>query len=95
MYDRGTPTCIPCSNAREAKPKLPTSKDEIRRILHEDLVKASERSHENSEAFNVIMGDTPSGMPHQDGTQRIHNASRALSIAREETMKAQGSTLTR
>ena len=87
MYDRGTPICISCSNAREAKTKRPST-DEIRRMLHEDLVKTSERSQEISEAFNLIMSDTPSGMPHPDGKQRIHNASRALSIAREETMKA-------
>ena len=38
--------------------------------------------------FIAVMGDVPSGLPHPDGTQRIHNASRELSAARKEVMKA-------
>ena len=41
-----------------------------------------------SEAFIAVMGDVPSGLPHSEGTQRIHNASRELSEARKDVMKA-------
>ena len=34
------------------------------------------------------MGQIPSGFPHPDGSQRIHNASRDLSTARKDLMRA-------
>jgi hypothetical protein len=50
-------------------------------------IEATARFHA-SEAFNAIMSDVPSALPHPDGTQRIHNVSRKLSAARKEMMKA-------
>jgi hypothetical protein len=41
-----------------------------------------------SRAFNGVMDQFPSGLPHPDGAQRIHNASFELSAARQELMKA-------
>jgi len=41
-----------------------------------------------NETFSAVMSQVPSGVPHPDGTQRIHNASRELDAAREEMMKA-------
>ena len=37
-----------------------------------------------SEAFEEVLGDIPSWLPHPDGAQRIRNASSALSAAREK-----------
>ncbi len=34
------------------------------------------------------MSSVPSGLPHPDGAQRIHNVSRELTIARQEMMLA-------
>jgi len=39
-------------------------------------------------AFFEVMGQVPTGFPHPDGSQRIHNASLELSTARKELMKA-------
>jgi hypothetical protein len=53
-------------------------------------IEATARSHAASEAFNAVMADVPSALPHPDGTQRSHNISRELSAARKEMMKAHG-----
>jgi len=37
-----------------------------------------------SQIFNEVVRDIPSGLPHPDGTQRIHNAARELADAREK-----------
>ena len=43
---------------------------------------------EAAEVFNQTMRNIPSGLPAPDGTQRIHNASRDYSNAREKHMNA-------
>jgi len=37
-----------------------------------------------SQIFNDVVRDIPSGLPHPDGTQRIHNVGRELADARQE-----------
>ena len=44
--------------------------------------------NEATREFDEVMGQFPSGLPYPDGTQRIHNASNKLTIARRELMKA-------
>ncbi|MEO8050077.1 MAG: hypothetical protein ABI833_06635 [Acidobacteriota bacterium] len=39
--------------------------------------------------FDTVMKDIPSGLPDPDGTQRIHNASHRMKIAREAMTNAQ------
>jgi hypothetical protein len=41
-----------------------------------------------AEVFNETMRQIPSGLPAPDGRQRIHNASRDYSSAREKHIKA-------
>jgi hypothetical protein len=84
LYYGGVPTCVKCSTAREATRKPPATESEIRAILTKELAKAKVRAAEACDSFNEIMGRVPS--PH--GTQQIHNASRKLSSARKEMMKA-------
>jgi hypothetical protein len=43
-----------------------------------------------SEAFQKVLEDIPSGIPHPDGSQRIRNISRKLSKARDEWWKLTG-----
>jgi len=38
--------------------------------------------------FNEVVRDVPSGLPHPDGTQRIHNVGRELLDAREKLAAA-------
>src|SRR5258707_633957 len=88
LYDSGAPICIKCSEAQRAKRKAPEIERHIRTTLIKDLAEATLRAKTASDAFNSVMSDIPSTMPHSDGTQRIHNASRDLSFARKEMMKA-------
>ena len=68
------------------KTESPWTQSEIRTVLKDELADAKERTAEASEVFLGIMAEIPSGQP--DGTQRIHDASRELSTARKEMMKA-------
>jgi hypothetical protein len=88
LYNNGVPVCVTCSEGRDSKPKLPTSDQPVLNILRRDLQAAEERASAATAAFNAVIGDVPSGMPHPDGTQRIHNASRERSQARAGLMIA-------
>ena len=57
-------------------------------LLQRELKDATARAHEATDAFNAIMGDIPSSVPQPDGTQRINNVYRDLSLARREMMRA-------
>jgi hypothetical protein len=81
LYVNGVPICIKCSDAR-TKRKPPTRETAILRILHRDLDVATERASAAAATFDAVTSEIPSGFPHPDGTQRIHNASRAMSQAR-------------
>ena len=85
MYDSGAPVCLDCANRAEANPP---AEQNIRDVLQQELRAATARAHAATDAFNAIMGDIPSALPHPDGTQRIHNIYRELSIARREMMEA-------
>lgn len=88
LYYGGVPVCIKCAEAHEAKRKPPSADRHVRTTLFQEFVEATARVKAASEAFIAVMGDVPSGLPHPEGTQRIHNASRELSAARKEVTKA-------
>lgn len=88
LYDSGVPVCVKCSEARESRRKPPTSERQALSILHQDLQAATERAKAATAAFDAVTSEIPSGMPHPDGTQRIHNASREISQARVGLMIA-------
>ncbi|SRR5712691_1243728 len=88
LYDGGVPICLKCADERDEKRKSPEMEREVRTILMRDLLQATARANAASDEFRAVMGDVPSALPHPDGTQRIHNVSRALSAAREDVMKA-------
>ena len=88
LHDGGVPICLECADARDANSKPPETEHRIRTILTEALTEATARANAASEEFSGVMGDIPSALPHPDGTQRIHNASRELSAARKEVMQA-------
>ena len=87
LYENGVPICLKCVAAREAKSKkdYPAS---IHDILVRELTDATLQSESATTEFNAITSDVPSFIPPPDGTQRIHNASRKLSEAREQMMRA-------
>ncbi len=85
-YDSGLQICLDCAN--RAKAKVPHDEQNIRAILQRELIQATARAHVATDAFNAIVDDIPSALPHPDGTQRIHNAYRELSLARQRMMQA-------
>ena len=88
LHDGGVPICLECADKRAVKHKRLEMERQVNTILIHDVTEAKERAHAASDAFEAIVADVPSGLPHPDGTQRIHNASRKLSAARQEMMRA-------
>jgi len=81
LYFNNVPVCVKCSEESADKRRT-------KAILFKDLEEATQRADEATDAFSAISRDIPSGLPHPDGTQQIHNASHKLSAAREAMMKA-------
>jgi hypothetical protein len=88
LYEHDVPICLECADEREVKHKRLEMERQVNTILKHDVTEATKRAHAASDAFEAIVADVPSGVPHPDGTQRIHNASRKLSTARQEMMRA-------
>ena len=81
LYDGGTPVCVDCADA-------PASQHSIAARLHKEVAAATERAEAANAAFHALMRDIPSNMPHPDGSQHLHNASRELTLARQAMMEA-------
>jgi hypothetical protein len=60
----------------------------IHDVLRDEFEAAKRRMNAASLKFNEVVRDIPSGLPHPDGTQRIHNAGRELVDAREKLAAA-------
>jgi len=61
---------------------------EIRHLLEDEFDAAQQRRIEASKRFTEVMDDVPSGIPHPDGTDRIHQASREYKDSREAASAA-------
>ncbi len=81
MHDGGTPVCVDCAGA-------PVPQHTIAAKLMRDATAATERAEAANAAFHALVEDIPSNVPHPDGSQRLHNASRELTIARRAMMEA-------
>jgi hypothetical protein len=92
LYQSETPLCVKCAEAMGAKPpppkRAPLHKDHVRRILLLEVAETTARAEAASAEFKVIISSIPTGIPHPDGTQRIHQASHNLSNARKDMMRA-------
>ena len=84
LYAGGVPICLDCAN-----PTKPTEADRaIRSILTREVVEATANANAASLQFHKVTDDIPSALPHPDGTQRIQNAARQLSIGQRKLMTA-------
>ena len=84
--DAGIPVCVACAG-EIGKVRSRGPGGDTHTILVQQLSEAAARAESASQKFNVIMSDVPTGIPHPDGIQRLHNASRQMSNARDELMK--------
>ena len=46
------------------------------------------KAQAEADAFNAVLKETPSGLPHPDGTQRLRNASVEKAAAHSRLMRA-------
>lgn len=76
LYVSNVPVCIQCGD------------DQKRARLFQNAADATMRADVASEAFQRVIEEMPSGLPHPDGVQRIKNVSRELSKARDEMVEA-------
>jgi hypothetical protein len=84
LHLNGIPFCLKC----DEKCKPPRYTDQTHRNLVSRVADATAKVSAASEAFNEVLGRFPGGPAHPDGVQNIKNASRELSIAREQMMAA-------
>ena len=61
---------------------------EIGKILRDDVERLRVASDLADDQFNAILCEIPSGLPHPDGVQHIHNAAVEASAARARLMNA-------
>jgi hypothetical protein len=80
LYFANVPICIQCADAR--------SPEQTRTSLLQNVADTTTRAEAASDNFMKVVADIPSEVPHPDGVQRITNASRQLSKARDEMMEA-------
>jgi hypothetical protein len=81
LFENGVPICLKCVAASPEVRKA-------RVTLFRDVREATERSEAATDAFTTAASNIPSGIPHPDGVQRIRNASRVMTAARNEMMAA-------
>jgi hypothetical protein len=60
----------------------------ILQILRRDVEAAKEKLAAATQKFKAIIRESLSALLHPDGVHRIHNAAKALSIARQEHVEA-------
>ena len=88
LLDSSISICLKCWEARAAELKPPVTADQVRTALIEGILEAVALKNKASEAFEIVMGQFPSGLPSPNGSQRIKDASEQLSFARRGMMAA-------
>jgi hypothetical protein len=88
MYFNEVPVCVACSERQDAAQRPTALESQLRARLMQELLETSACAKNASEVFLALLQETPSGLPHADGGQRIQNASRELSAARTEMERA-------
>ena len=88
LYENGTPICVVCAGAKAINPKPSFVESQIRLNLLHEVRQATDRVNAAAESFSMMIKDIPGDVPHPDGALRIAHASRELSTAREDMMRA-------
>jgi hypothetical protein len=88
LFQRELPRCAKCAEAMGAGAPAWLPKDRVRRLLMQEVAGAAARAEAASAGFKVLLSSLPTGIPHPDGAQRIHQAAHDLSNARKDLMQA-------
>ena len=98
LYQSEMPVCVKCAEGiggaeamdpKEAPPmRAALDKDYMRRILQLEVAETNAQAEAAAAEFKAIISSVPTGIPHPDGTQRIHHAAHNLSNARKDMMRA-------
>jgi hypothetical protein len=95
LHDWIDGTCSRCGAAKplvvartESKRTPPMSDRDIRDTLRREMLGAEERGRSAIAAFDAVSNDISNRVPDPGRVQRIHNASRNVSFARSDLMKA-------
>jgi hypothetical protein len=82
LYEGGIPICIACSDA-----PIPPNRTVYLRLI-EELAEATTEHQEATVAYNQVMWEIPSSLPHPDGVQRIRSISHQLAVAKKRLANA-------
>jgi hypothetical protein len=88
LYDAGTPVCVRCSDEQQTARSLTPKERQITALLVQRIVDATSEVNAAYEEFNAVVREMPKNPAYGDGTQRIHQASQKLSVARKQMMTA-------
>ena len=84
LHVNGIPVCVKC----EMKRKPPQNTNQIHQTLVSQIAEATARASAANKEFNEVLDRFPGGPAHPGGVQQIKNASRKLTVTREEMMAA-------
>jgi len=82
LHENGSPICLGCAGLAEDRGRR------VQAALVKALSEATMRADSAFAEFSTVMSDIPSGLPHPDGVQRIHNAAANLATARHQMTNA-------
>ena len=88
LFDSGTPVCPKCSEPPRNQAKTPMSDAEIRNILNLEFQGAQDRARAAIAAFDAVTSEISPNPPTQDGEKRVYRASREVTVARMEMLRA-------
>jgi len=63
-------------------------REEIMKILQDDVTCAKQQLDDANRAFDGVIREVPSMLPHPDGVQRIKNVSRDLALSHDKLNEA-------
>jgi hypothetical protein len=88
LYIHGKVLCPTCRDGRDLSRQVSALRPAVRATLLKEVESAAETARRASRAFLKITGEKSSGLPDSDGSQRIQNAARVLSNARQRLAHA-------
>ena len=68
--------------------RLTVEPEAVTQILQDDVTRAKQQLDDANRAFDDVIREVPSMLPHPDGVQRIQNVSRDLALSHDKLNEA-------